>query len=180
MRNAVISTLLLLVVAVSSPRSSATEQEQSVKPTLSASIRSAKSSYSIKENIRLEIQLGNVGGGSLLVWRHSGWGVGRMNVRVFDSNDKEVFTTFLADEVPPPPRENDFIVLEGGEFFGTRLNEDATHFVNTPGTYDIFVEYTSPLTEQYLRKSLRLPPLPLWPRERGTIVSNKVRIEVTK
>ena len=146
---------------------------------LSVSLRSVKSSYSIKENISLEIQLENVGTESLLVCRKWGWGVGRMDVRVFDSKGKEVFTTNLADEIPPPLREKDFIELREGDFFGIRLSEDATHFVNTPGTYDFFVDYTSIVTEEWVRK-LKLPPLPLWSRERGRIVSNKVKIEVTQ
>jgi hypothetical protein len=178
MKNAIILTLLSSVVAVGSPRLSGGQQP--VAPALSVSVRSAESSYNIKGKIRLEIQIENVGGGSVLVWRHPGWGVGRMNVRVFDSSGKEVFTAFLADETPPPPREDDFIALERGEFFGTHLSEVATHFVNTPGTYDIFVEYTSPLPEEYLRKSIQLPRLPIWSRERGVIVSNRVRIEITK
>ncbi|MBZ5663164.1 MAG: hypothetical protein LAO30_01035 [Acidobacteriia bacterium] len=180
MLKTIISCALVLGAAVSPALKLAEGQEQPVKPTLSVSVRSAKLSYGIKEKFQLQIQVENLGGESLLVWRHVGWGVGRMDVRVFDSNGKEVFTTFLADEVPPMPREDDFIVLEGGEFFGNRVSEDATHFVNTPGTYDIFVEYTSSLPEQYLRKNLRLPNLPLWSRERGTIASNKIRIEVTK
>jgi hypothetical protein len=177
MKNAIILTLLSSVVAVGSARLSG--EQQPVVAALSISVRSAEA-YNIKGNIRLEIQIENVGSESLVVWRHPGWGVGRMNVRVLDSSGKEVFTTFLADEIPPPPRENDFIVLEGGEFFGNHLSEVATHFVNTPGTYDIFVEYTNPLPEEYLRKSSQLPHLPIWSRERGTIVSNRIRIDVTK
>jgi hypothetical protein len=180
MRNAVISTAFLMAVAVSSSLSSARAQEQIIKPTLSVSLRSAKPSYSIKQNIHLEIQLENVGTESLLLCRKWGWGVGRTNVRVIDSNGKEVLTNFLADELPPPPRETDFIELREGEFFGTRLNENAKHFVNTPGTYNFFVEYTSFVSEEWVQQYLKLPPVPLWSRERGTMVSNKIRIEITR
>jgi hypothetical protein len=99
---------------------------------------------------------------------------------VFDSNGKEVFTNFLADQVPPPPRDTDFVQLGYGEFFGKRLSEHATDLVNTPGTYDILVEYTSAVSEDWARKYVQLPKLPLWSREKGTIVSNRVRIEITK
>ena len=180
MRNSVISTAFLFVVAVSSSPSSARAQEQIIKPTLSVSLRSVRPSYSIKQNIRLEIQLENVGTESLLLCRKWGWGVGRTNVRVIASNGKEVFTNFLADELPPPPRDADFIDLGEGEFFGTRLNENAKHLVNTPGTYDFFVEYTSFVSEEWVRQYLNLPPLQLWSRERGTIFSNKIRIEITQ
>jgi hypothetical protein len=179
MRNAVISAAFLSAVAVSSLSPSVSAQERITKPTLSVSLRSVKPSYSIKQNISLEILLENVGTESLLLCRKWGWGVGRTNVRVIASNGKEVFTNFLADELPPPPRDANFIELGEGEFFGTRLNENAKHLVNTPGTYDFFVEYTSFVSEEWVHQYLNLPPLPLWSRERGTIVSNKIRIEIT-
>lgn len=147
---------------------------------LSVAVRTAKTSYSIKENINLEIQLENVGTESLLLYRNLGWGFGRTDVRVLDSDGKEVNTTFLADEIPPPPRDTDFIELRPNEFFGIRLTESATHSVNTPGSYDFFVEYTSFVSEEWVRKNVKLPPHPVWSRERGTIVSNKLRIVVTE
>jgi hypothetical protein len=180
MRNGLLPTAFLLAIAVSPSLSSANAQQQSAKPVLSVSVRSPKTSYSIKESIILEIQLENVGTESLLVRRNWAWGVGRTDVRVLDSNGKDVFTTYLADELPQMPRANDFIELRPREFFGTRLSEEVTHFLNTPGTYDFFVEYTSSVSEEWVRKNVKLPPLPLWSRERGTIVSNKIRIEVTK
>lgn len=70
--------------------------------------------------------------------------------------------------------------MKPNEFFGIALNESATHFVNTPGMYDVFVEYTSMVTEEWAHKYVRLPRLPLWSRESGTTVSNKIRIEVTE
>jgi hypothetical protein len=169
-----------MVVAASLSLSSARAQKQSSKPMLSVAVRSAKTSYSIKENINLEIQLENVGTESLLLHRNLGWGVGRTDVRVLDNDGKEVNTTFLADEIPPPPRDKDFIELRPNDFFGVRLTESAKHFVNTPGTYDFFVEYTSIVAEEWVRKNVKLPPHPVWSRERGTIVSNKLRIDVTE
>jgi len=176
----VLISVFLFVVSVGSSLSWGQDQKQTTKPALAVSIRSAESSYSIKENIRLTIQLENVSNDSLLLWRSWGWGVGRTNVRVFGSNDKEVFTTFLADQIPPPPHNSDFIELKPHEFFGIHLDESAMHFVNAPGTYDIFVEYTSSLPEKFIRDSLQLPNSPLWAREQGTILSNRIRIEVSK
>ena len=171
---------VLFAVCLGSWLSSAQDRNRGAKPTLSISIRSSAASYSIKGKLRLEIQLENSGDEPLLVWRSWGWGVGRTNVRVLDGDGKEVFTSFLADEIPPPPHSADFLELKPKEFFGVQLSEDATHFVNTPGKYEIMVEYTAPLTEEYIRKSVRLPDFPLWGRERGTIVSNKIGVEVLK
>jgi hypothetical protein len=44
---------------------------------MSVAVRTAKTSYSIKENINREIQLENVGTESMLLYRNLGWGVGR-------------------------------------------------------------------------------------------------------
>jgi len=99
---------------------------------------------------------------------------------VFDSIGKEVFTTFLADEVPLPPRESDFLELGRDEFFGVRVEEPLAHFVNTPGTYELVVDYTSPDSEQWTRENVKLPDGPLWARERGTIESSRIRITVEK
>jgi len=74
---------------------------------------------------------------------------------------------FFADELPPSPRKRDFIELATNEFFGIRLNEPATHFVNAPGTYGLVVEYTSFLSEQWARENVRLPDAPFWRRGAG-------------
>jgi hypothetical protein len=180
MTNRLISTALLLAVAVSSSLSSGKAQKQSARPMLSVSVRSVKTSYSIKENICLEIQLENVGTKPLVLYRNWGWGVGRTDVIVLDSHGKEVNTTVLADEIPPLPEDKDFMELKPNEFFGIRLIESATHFVNTPGTYDFLVEYTNIVSEEWAHENVKLPPLSLWSRERGTIVSDKVKIDITK
>lgn len=156
-------------------------QAQNAKgQALSLSVRSERKKYSVKGNIQLEIQLENVGDEPVLVCRDWGWGVGRTDVQVFDSSGKQVVTPFLADELPPPPNEKDFIELKPHEFFGIRLNEEAVDFVNEPGTYDFLVKYTSTVRKTWAAKYLQLPHVPLWSRERGTIVSNRITITITK
>jgi hypothetical protein len=174
----VIAICLLALLTPISP-SSVTEKASSSGQLLAVSIRSVKPSYRIKEKLGIEVQLENVGNQPLLLWRSWAWGVGRTDVRVIDSNGKDVTTSFLADQLPPMPRKEDFIELKPNEFFGIRLTEDATHFVNAPGTYDFAVKYTVPLTEQDIRKDTRLPDLPVWGRERGTIASSRIRIEIS-
>jgi hypothetical protein len=179
MPKTLISSVLFVLSAIAAVLS-AQENKELAKPALSVSVRSAEPSYSIKKNICLEIQLENVGKEPLLLFRSWGWGVARTNIRVFGVDGKEVVTTFLADQIPPPPTEADFIQLQPNEFFGIRLDESATHFVNAPGSYTVLVEYKSTVSEEWAVKYLRLPQIPLWSMERGTIVSNKVRIDVTK
>jgi hypothetical protein len=99
---------------------------------------------------------------------------------VFDASGKEVVTTFLADELPPPPRPWDFVVLDSGQFLGTRVDEPVKHFVNKPGNYEFVVEYASYLSEQYAREVMKMPDAPFWSRERGPLLSNRIKVTVTE
>jgi hypothetical protein len=179
MTNALIS-IVFFVLSTNAWAPSALVQKELVKPRLSVVIRSAKSSYNIRENIDFEIRLENVGQESLLVCRWLGWAPGRTELRVLDSHGKDVYTNFLADEVPPPLRDKDFIELKPDKFFRVRLGESATDFVNTPGSYVVFVKYRSPASEEWARRYLHLPHLPLWSSEQGTVISNRIRVEITK
>src|SRR5690348_9542029 len=147
---------------------------------LAVTLRSSKPNYSLNDDLHLEIQLSNTGTTPLLIRRQLGWGVGRTDIRVFDSNGKQVFTSFLADEVPTPPKETDFVELDPNEFFGVRLKEPLRHFVNRPGNYHLVVDYTSTVDEQWTRKQLTIPNVRLWGRDRGTIKSNRIKIAVTR
>jgi hypothetical protein len=99
---------------------------------------------------------------------------------VYDSNGKQVTTSFLADELPPPPQPWDFVVLDSSQFVGTRVDEPVTHFVNKPGVYELVVEYTSYLSEQYAREVMKMPDAAFWSRERGPVLSNRVKLTVAE
>jgi hypothetical protein len=154
--------------------------QQSNAPVLTVRLRSEQESYSIRDEIRLELQRENAGAERLAVTRDWGWGAGRTNIRVFDADGKEVTTDFSFDEVPPPPQLCDFVVLDKGDFIGMRLHEPLSHFVNKPGRYELVLEYTSYLSAKYARKALRLQNLPFWSRERGTTMSNRITVVVTE
>lgn len=169
-------SLILLSVATLLPALAQETGQRMLKVTL----RSGASSFSIKGNMQLEILRENVSGQTLIVPRWWGWGGGRTNVWVYDSNGKEVTTSFLADELPPPPQPWDFVVLNSGQFVGTRVQDPVTHFVNRPGVYELVVEYISYLSEQYARGAMKMPDDPFWSRERGPVLSNRVKVTITK
>jgi hypothetical protein len=160
--------LLLFVCPIAAQRSSD-------QPKLAVSIRSVTTKYRINDEIRLEVQLSNVGHVPVLIRKEFFWGVGRTHIRVFDPRHKEVFTDFLADAVPWPPKEEAFLKLGPGEFFGTALVEAARDFVNNPGIYKFTVDYTSTVPEAWAHQYLKLPDVPLWTRERGTISSSEIQ-----
>lgn len=180
MTNALIS-IAFFILSTNARVSLAPTQKELVKPRLSVMIQSAKSSYRITENIDFEIRLENVGQESLLVCRWLGWGPAHTELRIIDSNGKDVCTAVLADDAGgPTPRDNDFVKLQPGKSFTSALSGIATDFVNTPGSCTVFLEYRSPVSEDWAQQYLHLAKLPLWSSERGTVASNKIRIEVIK
>ena len=89
-------------------------------------------------------------------------------------------SSFLADEVPPPPQsKEDFVEMKRNETYTTQLIDSFKDIVDKPGTYELVVEYTSTVSEGWAQKYLQLPVERLWTRERGTVVSNRIRITVT-
>ena len=170
-------TLLVLVSVTLLVPALAQKTDQKI---LKVTVRSDASTCSIKGNLQLEILRENVSSQSLIVPRWWGWGGGRTNIWVYDANGKEVTTTFLGDELPPPPQPWDFVVLDGTQFVGTHVEEPVTHFVNKPGVYELVVEYTSYLSEQYAREAMKMPDATFWSRERGPVLSNRIKVTVTE
>ena len=63
-------------------------EQNAKRQALSLSVRSTQKAYSFKGVVQLEIKLENVGDNAVLICRNWGWGVGRTDVQVFDSNGK--------------------------------------------------------------------------------------------
>jgi hypothetical protein len=169
--------LLLLSVVTIRPASA----QETASKMLEVTLRSRSSSCKINDNLELEIIRENVGSHDLVVPRSLAWGGGRTNIWVYDDKGKEVVTTFLADELPPPPQPWDFVVLDRGDFVGTRVKEPVTHFVNKPGEYELVVDYRSYLSEHYAPEVMtKMPYAVFWSSERGPLRSNRIKLTVTK
>jgi hypothetical protein len=149
-------------------------------PKLTITVKSDKNSYSLRDKIHLTFVRQNDGKQNLLIPRQWGWGVMRTDIHVFDAKGYDVRTAFLPDELPPPPQPYDFVLLEPGEFVGTHIDEDATQFVNSPGDYELVVDYTSYLPETYAREVMKMPSAPFWSRERGTVTSSRIKLHITQ
>lgn len=169
-------SVVLLPIAILLPAFA----QKTGREILRVTLRSDASTCRIKGNLQLEILRENISSQSLIVPRWWGWGNGRTNIWVYDSNGKEVTTSFLADELPPPPQPWDFVVLDSGQFVGMRLDEPVTHFVNKAGVYELAVEYTSYLSAEYAREEMKMPDAPFWSRERGPVLSNRVKVTITE
>ena len=171
MNRFVVRVLILLMCSL------AAAQSADLEPELTVTLRSMKSGYRITDEIKLEVELLNAGHRPFLIRRQLGWGYGRTDIGVFDSKGKQVVTTVLADELPPPPVAEDFLKLGPHEFFGVLVQEPITNFVNVPGTYQFVVNYTSHVSDEWVRDHLKLPML-FWSRERGTVQSQRVTVVV--
>jgi hypothetical protein len=174
MKRTILAFLVLVVITVS------VSAQRTTDPQLSIRLRSDKDSYSLRGEIHLEIIRENTGADRLLVCRQWGWGIARTEVHVFDATGKEVHTDFMADELPPPPQPYDFVLLSSGDFIGTRLEEPAKQFVTKPGEYEFVVKYTSHLSESYAREVMKMPNDPFWSRERGAVLSNRIKLHVNE
>lgn len=179
MRN-VLGSVILIALSINVWFPLPQAQIHSQRTALAVVIRSAKSSYRINDTVALEIQLKNIGTGPLLVDQWLGWAPGHTALRIVDRSGKDVHTNFIADEVPPPPRESDFVELKPGKSYITEVGDIGTHLVNAPGTYTLFMEYTSPVNADWAHEYLRLPKLTLWSGERGWVTSNRIKIRFTK
>jgi hypothetical protein len=174
MKSALVAFLLLLVQTVSVTAQKTSDAQLGIR------LRSSKDSYSLRGNVHLEIIRENTGANQLLVCRQWGWGIARTEVHVFDATGKEVRTDFMADELPPPPQPYDFVLLSSGDFVGTRLEEPAMHLVTKPGDYEFVVNYTSYLPESYAREVMKMPDAPFWSRERGAVLSNRIKLHIAE
>ena len=148
-------------------------------PKLSITVRTEQESYSFRGDVRLVLVRENQGQQDLLFLRQWGWGVMRTDIHVFDAKEHEVRTDFLADELPPPPQPYDSVLLQPCEFLGTHMGGAAKEFVKQAGEYELVVEYTSYLSENYAGEVMKVPSLPFWSRERGTVTSNRIKVRIT-
>lgn len=144
---------------------------------LEVSVRTNKALYKQGETIRLEALLTNVGEEPIYLYGLLGWGhSASLTLHVTDALGKEVIAKYLDDSLTPPPPAKDqsfFVNLNPHHFFGTTRESSLDELnINKPGKYIIMVEYHSPIPQSFGQG------LPLWGREKGSIRSKPVQVEV--
>jgi hypothetical protein len=173
---------MIVLSSLAAPSSMAFSQAPRPSPGLKLSIKSEKASYGMGGAVQMELEFLNTGERPVLWYRELGAGIGRTNIRVLDEHGRDVVTEFLADELPPPPRPGStegFVEIKKGESCKSPLTVSLKELVNRPGTYEVFIEYTSTISKAWAQRYLRLPVDRIWTRDRGMIVSNHIRITVT-
>ena len=147
-------------------------------PALAIHLTSDKESYSLRGPLQLKVVRENTGNCSLAIHRRWEWGISK--IRVFDSKGIENKNVVYAIDDPPALRSVDFIVLNPGEWFGTRFNGVVRAFVQTPGDYEFLVEYKSYLSEDLVEKYVPRRDAVLWSGERATVASNRIKLRITE
>jgi hypothetical protein len=148
-------------------------------PALTVRLTSDKESYSLRGTLQLKVVRENTGSCSVAIPRRWEWGA-LSKIRVFDAKGNENKDVLYAIDDPPPLRSVDFIVLNPGEWFGTQFNDVVRAFVKSPGDYESLVEYRTYLSEDLTEKYVPRRYAVFWSRERPTVKSNKIKLQITE
>ena len=149
------------------------------KTQLGVRLTSYRVSYSLRDDVQLEVVRENTGDGRVFIYRRWEWGT-ISKIRVFDSKGNEITDVLWPIDDPPPLTSTDFILLKPGDFLGTKLKKSVKEFVKNPGDYEFFVEYRSYLPEDLARKYIPQRDIPFWSRERKTVTSNRIKLRITE
>ncbi len=168
-----------LVLAVAFLSSVFLYSQNAPKTQLSVRLTSDRASYSLRDDIQLEVVRENTGDGRVFISRRWEWGT-ISKIRVFDSKGNEITDVLWPIDDPPSLTSTDFILLRPGDFLGTKLKKTVKEFVKNPGDYEFFVEYRSYLSEDLARKYILQRDVPFWSRERNTVTSNRIKLRITE
>jgi len=147
--------------------------------SLEISLVPDKFAYKPNDQITVQAMLTNSTRDTLYVYGVLGWGYSAsLTFHVIDANGRDVEPQTFDDSLTPPVPRNDrsvFVKLFPQHFLGTSYHSTIDELnMKRPGKYTLFVEYHSPIPAASVELS------PFWSREKGTIRSNLVRVEVVQ
>lgn len=142
---------------------------QQVSSPLSLGVRVDRKTYSLKDTMRVEVQLTNIANEDIYVYEwYLCWGQGpALNLQVFDASGKFVGPGLEFDCLPPPPRLGDltqFVRIEPSKFYGISDSFKVLELVKKPGEYDLVVQCGAFLPADYWTKE-GFPKLAYWTSE---------------
>ena len=136
--------------------------------------------YKADDYLRLHAMLINTDYLSdIFVYGTLGWGhSASLTFTLRDASGKEIHPQILLDDLTPPISPNDttaFVKLRPKHYLGTQLVAKLDLLnLSKPGKYSVFVEYHSPVPGTEVKLN------PFWGKDKGTIKSNVVWIEVVR
>jgi hypothetical protein len=159
--------------AGSNERKEDSADERKVKG-LVVSLVPDKLKFKPTEEIKLQVLLTNSTNEIMYVFGTLDFGLSAgLTLHLRDAFGKEVKPEASADALTPPLSPDDVVKLLPDHFHGANF-VSTLKFLNLsrPGKYSIFVDYHSPISASDVKVS------PFWGKERGTITSNVVHVEV--
>ena len=176
-RSNILFTRIKSKVGTPKPPLPATAQT-APRTQLAVHLTTDRTSYRLTDNIQLDVARENAGTSGLFIYRRWEWGISK--IRVFDSKGNELKDVAYPIDDPPPLRAADFILLEPGQLFATRVERRMNEFVKRPGEYEFVVEYIPYLSDDLARKYIERTDIPFWSRQRGAVRSNRIKIGITR
>ena len=173
-----------LWAAIDCTRQAKTQREKRPPGELQLTLRTDRTTYSMKDKVHLEVQATNVGDSDMYVWSWIFcWGQGSaLSIHALDGKENLVqpASGILLDCVPPPPGEHDFsefIRLEPGRFDGLAEDFDPRDLVDGPGERTLVVTLGGVLSWDLIRE-MKYPDLPYWTSEDKPLMA-KLRLTFT-
>ena len=140
-------------------------------------ITSSKQRVTQRESFVLEAKLVNVGSEGVSLFGQLLWGyAGGLTIHVADQSGRPVEAEQRDDDMVVPSvlgNPESYVVLLPNHFLGVDRKDSPKNLFRKPGVYSLFVQYQSPVPERYAKTAN------FWGREKGSIRSAPIRIEVT-
>ena len=145
--------------------------------SLEVSVITDKPVYKLNDRIKLQALLTNTSRNTLYIYGVLGWGYSAsFTLHVTNARGEGIQAKRFDDSITPPPPPNDmraFVRLYPQHFLGTWYHSSIDELnLGKPGKYALVVEYRSPLSATGIELN------PFWGREKGTIRSKLIYIEV--
>jgi hypothetical protein len=132
--------------------------------------------YALKGEAILDVLLTNTSDRPIFVYSNLGWG-GSASLSIWfkdTATGKDVAEEVIHDSMTPPPTsKDDFVKILPRHIYGRSIRSSIAQLnIRKSGTYEVVAEYHSPVP-----RSCSFG-LPIWGREDGTVVSNRVTIKI--
>jgi len=137
---------------------------------------------SIKDSITFDVKLINIGKKSLTIFNQLEWGyMAGLRMMIADEADVPVLSEVYDDYLTIPTlifSPSSYVTLHPNHYLGTTRLDTAKNLFKNPGKYSVTVAYSSPAFESSVVKDTGMEIKDLWGRERVTITSSTIWIEV--
>jgi len=148
---------------------------------LALDVRADRKTYSIKDKLKMEVQLTNISNEDIYVYEwYLCWGQGpALNLQIFDAAGKFIGPGFESDCVPPPPKLGDltqFARIAPSKFYVITDSFGLRQLVKKPGEYELVVQCGAFLPPDYWVKE-GFPKLAYWTSEHPRLKA-KIHISV--